>query len=974
MVLMSIDPSADSHCNISVESVLRLRPIAKKEAEDSIVLEQVQSVGRNAPATVVLNPIHAGALASPIAGGPRGRSESDTTANNTPTEYHFNHVLSDSTSQDKIYYTLGLPIATAAMSSLKPGVGRGSSGPKSHLLVCMGVAGSGKTYTSFGGTSISKRRASQDGLVPRLVDSLFSQSKHHANSGNGSKGFAVHISIAQVTHCKGSAPHECVIHDLLGTCSAEQPKEKKKMTPKRNLTVRGMAAKFERAIGSPILSPLKSASNEPAQLDLDNIELSIEACTDVTQAREVLQKGITNSVKAAKAQNHHLLITLQPVSNGNQLGDKIAILDMAGLEKGRKSQSRGKDSVANKNQEASAAVLHCLRTMIHNTNVRSGKSDAIDVADDAISEISSVSQEKRNPLHRQLKPVPFRQHKVTMLLQSLFTKSVFSKVTLILAAYPGHADFYEKRILLQDMELLCGTALTNARANAATGLHRIDSQSIMSADSQSTLTRGASLDEDDRSVDQGSIHSFRDKSKRYRNTSPQSLVLSASFDEVAEKVGQPPAYAPSYSKTRAVSRSDPAPTAPPLEAPDLSVPPAHVSNDSSAPKTLRNPDYVSDFPGVHLPAKKQLCDPVAERQRVTSVYSSSNTGGRMAPVPSGEHWEGTQERDLTKRQHILENRTSRPKQVVEDNKTTRQPLARSSLENGQNDFDHEKSLDDARKVGSRYSTNKEDSYESVTPKTYEAISVPQRKVSTPETGYQPSSHRKAGRNNGRSSNDRSSRETERRSARAGQAYPSPGRRQSIQFSHHDQDGNPETSLEAERRIYELEKKMKDLGRAKESYEKKCNDLEGENERLKLSVKETVVKAQSKWTRQDEEQFLKCREARLEDQTLVKKPLRRHMDRVNYIYDIKNQWCKTDKPHFDLTLPSHFQRAPDLDVRDREWDAQEVKVALGQESYAPPAEEDRDQLSPQGKFKYRKMGMKAKEPSSFSALKKLIVNT
>jgi hypothetical protein len=280
MVLSSIhtEPMTERHANVEVESVLRLRPLMKKEREDSIVLEPQKNILRNAPATVVLNPLHT-SLVSPVSGSSlRFRSESDATSSNTPTDYHFNHVLPENASQDKIYYTLGLPIATASMSSLKMAASSGSNRtPKNHLLICIGVTNSGKTYTCFGGSSIPKRRASQDGLIPRLVDSLFSQSKHHASGG--SKGFAVQISVTQVSHSKGSDPHACQIQDLLASAPS-----KTKTPPKRNLvTVRSMAAKFERALPSPIRSPLKSA--DFAELDAEDIQPTVENCQDVLQAR-----------------------------------------------------------------------------------------------------------------------------------------------------------------------------------------------------------------------------------------------------------------------------------------------------------------------------------------------------------------------------------------------------------------------------------------------------------------------------------------------------------------------------------------------------------------------------------------------------------------------------------------------------------------------------------------------------------------
>jgi hypothetical protein len=991
MVFSTIDPSATSHGNISVESVLRLRPLLKKEVEDSIVLEQVDNVIRNGPATVTLNPFHGASLTSPMAGGPRLRTESDATANNTPTEYHFNHVLPDSTSQDKIYYTLGLPIATAAMSSLRSGTQRSNKGPKTHVLLCMGVAGSGKTYTCFGGSSISKRRASQDGLVPRLVDSLFSQSKHHAGPSNGSKGFAVNISIAQVTHSKGLDPHACTIHDLLSSGGAqEKPKEKK---TKRSLTVRGMAAKFERAVTSPIRSPLRTSVTELSEVDVENIELSVEGCADVTQAREILQKGLNNSSKAAKGQNHHLLITLQPVSNGSVLGDKIAILDMAGLEKGRKSQSRGKDSVANKNQEASAAVLHCLRTMIHNTNVRGGKTNPIDVADDTMSEISCVSQGK-DPLQRQLKPVPFRQHKVTMLLQSLFTSSVSSKVTLLLAAYPGHADYYEKRILLQDMELLCGNALISCGSKVATGLNRSDSRSVASTGSRSTLIKSTSRDEDD-SSDQGSVQSYKSRSSRFRNISPVSLTLTASIDEADEQVAQPPAYAPSFSKAREQFRTGPKPSAPPLasapplEAPEPMAPPMQSSGVKTHSKIPKNPNYVSDFPGVRLPAKKQLNDPVIERQRVTSTMASSNVGGRTANNSQRAVLAEHSESDLAKRRPVLDNETTRPKQFTYESKATRQPLVRSSRENGPSQGDTDKSFE-AKKAITRQTP--EVNHHSSSPKVLQVTSAPKvlQAISAPR---QPDTRSDIERHSRSSATEnsmprRSSNEEHRRVAPVSiqnqsirEADPAHAKKQDRVANVASSSGQGASASrrqgrndEPDQKVEELRRKMKELQRTKEAYERKCIDLEGENQRLKMTVKQAAALSKSKWTKEDEEQFIRSREHRQETQTLLKQPILSQLKRIDYIYDIKNQWCMTNKPHFDMKIPSNFQRAPELNVRDKEYEEREAQVVFGQENYAPPPQEIKKQPAPPPKVKpVKRRSSPIRKSNKFQALKKLTLN-
>lgn len=271
--------------------------------------------------------------------------------------------------------------------------------------------------------------------------------------------------------------------------------------------------------------------------------------------------------------------------------------------------------------------------MMHNTNLRNGRADPIDVVDDDVSEISSVSQTK-DTLRRQLKSVPFRQHKVTMLLQSLFTECTSTKVTLLLAAYPGHADYTEKRILLQDLELLCGTALISSRKSAATGLkvHESRPARIPFSDSRSTLSHTSSRDEET-NFENRSSGNFNNNDSRFRSASCSSvsLTLSASVDENDENFHKPSPYAPHYVRERDMTLGRPVSAT----APVMDVPEAMSTQRlaSGMPVPHQNPKYVSDFPGVELPAKKELCDPFMERTRVTTISSSCQVGEEMRLCP-----------------------------------------------------------------------------------------------------------------------------------------------------------------------------------------------------------------------------------------------------------------------------------------------------------------------------------------------------
>jgi hypothetical protein len=133
-----------------------------------------------------------------------------------------------------------------------------------------------------------------------------------------------------------------------------------------------------------------------------------------------------------------------------------------------------------------------------------------------------------------------------------------------------------------------------------------------------------------------------------------------------------------------------------------------------------------------------------------------------------------------------------------------------------------------------------------------------------------------------------------------------------------------------------ETRMKDVLDQKKALERKCAELEKENTKLKEAFRETGrQQRQSKWIELDEEEFLKSRRERFEDQTLVKKPLVEHMHKVNYIHDIKNQWCTTNKQHFGLRFPTRFERATSLDIRDKTTEETEAASATNKGSTSCP---------------------------------------
>jgi hypothetical protein len=967
---------SDHGCPVEVESVLRIRPLLNKERDDQVLLRpQKQHAGRKTVPSVVLDAFHNGSMMSP---------RNDT---NASSEYHFNTVLPEDTSQDKLYFSLGLPIATSTMDSLKLATSKGERDTsKSHLLICMGVGNSGKTHTCFGGSSIPKRRSAQDGLVPRLVDSFFSQSKHHHGQG-GSKQFSVQISIVQVTQTKGKDPHACQIQDLLAPTSRDRGVSPPKRTKS---SVLSMIKNLERpAMPSPIRSAF--ASTEFTELDVEDLRPTFKSCKDVTEAREVLQAGLSGSKKASTGnRTHHLMITMQPVYDDRYFGDKIAVLDMAGLEKGKRGLNRGgKDAIPNVNQATNAAVLHCLRTLLHNTNARSGKRGALDIMcpDDDESEISCVSQ-ARKPYQNSLKTVPFRQHKLTMVMKSLFTSSLSAKVTLLLAAYPGHTDYSEKRTLLQDMELLCGASLLSSNAAVKTGFE--EEEDDVSA------SEGSATSE---SIDQYHVRSAPTRAMPSRHRPDpvkpsRSLVPSASMsdeeDEEIENVSMPPPFAPKSRREppKAYARWLARPSAPSSE--DICAPPPEKTIVANA--CLKESNVASDFPGVRLPSKTVESSPLVERLKTATIWPSSMVGGPKAqapPSPDEMSWVsrsagGPKAKELSSsKQAPCESHNTGPSTSSKPSQGLNSARGKERLQPPFRGLPAKTSLSQDEMT---WSSGGNSPSTSTTPLRVSRKSSEKRPLqpsnsmnleSPPSKSIQLKSHHKlkpvaklmsnpldAERiqveasiegnfssfpsENSQSSNSQENSSShlwrEAANSKAGRlGVPPPEMEEVTQSTRghgkrkespvEDADESPSRKKRESQRLDDLSRQVKDLERRlreslqqNKEIENRCRNFEKENADLKICAREAGRKQmQSKWTEQEEEEWLQSRRMRHEDQKLVQGPLMEHIEKVNKVYDIKNQWAISHKPQFGLHLPLNFQRASALDVRDKEKQKSEIAV-------------------------------------------------
>lgn len=753
--------SAEKECGVQIETALRIRPLSRKERDDMVVLEA-----------------HGPQLAS-LSGG------------NARREYHFNHVLPDSTSQDKIYNTLGLPIVTATMKNSSS-----SRKPKSHLFISMGVENSGKTYTCFGGTTIQKKRAAQDGLVPRLLDTLFAQSSH---AGSGSKGFAVQLSMMQVTQAKGGQSSQ--IHDLLANASTSKNKLFSPPKKKKNLNVRNMAARFERALPSP--RKTQKASDGPAVLDAGNLKPLIQSCQNISEAREALQNGLSASTTGT------MYITVQPVVDGNKIGDKICILEMAGA---------GKEN---------EAVIDCLQALQHK------------------------------------KSVSFRNHKVTMMLNPLFLQSSFVNVTVLLTAYPGHTDFQEKQMFLNGLETLHST--TQSSTSAHDSMNRQRTSEVNDRDSQ----RESRSDEKSRHL----VSSSR-RDERQSNYPPQE-----SRDPRSSVKGPPVVARVAKAKPIQSSRRD----YPPAVAVPVATATASVAKPSGRPSTHKPQDISSLMyqksnqrkVEPSAPAFDDVHDsyPNTQKQDTSRMYQKSN---QRRVEPSAPAFDEVQESFVNSKKH-KERAMDFPGLDMNASKSDDRIVTSEEERNYSRERRHARALPTTKKDELRSPLGRsslENSDRTSSNKTGKARGAQQRNVD----------------------NKYSSQENSTTSNSFEADFGN--------FDHSTEGNNNDV-------IKKLKEQLQKTIQEKNALEKMCSQLENENAELRQLARAAGKTVTTE--REEEEQ----RKLRREAQNRIKAPIREHLDRVNQIYDIKNQWCMTNKPHFSLRVPEHFQRAPVLDIRDRE---------------------------------------------------------
>lgn len=445
---------------VEFQSILRIRPLSLEERGEKDLFD----IPRDSDQTIRLHspkdrPIHST--------NGRRQKELDMTA---PTEYHFDAILDDNSTQDDAYnHVCGDGMALDAVAPLFNYYSDKEA--KQHVIVSIGVSNSGKTYTMFG-----DRKHQEEGVVQRLFDEIFvtgttilnKKIKHQRDLRN-KRNLAIQLSMVHL--------HNDHIYDMLSTVDHQHGLNKEELIKTRRSSVLQKAALFE---SRPLQQNDSHLKELKIQTDRETQDFAINptiiTCQNPSDARRILDEGLKNNTTTSTNLNKqssrgHTIITIRPVLKNQAeehdvIGDSITLIDLAGIERTKTSAVTGKSMRESVSINTSiSAVLQCLRAINHihgknNSHSHTYNHDDIENMSPAQQNIITSKQTSRTSKH-----IPYRQNKLTMLLQPLFSGNFRGKsdiitvkntVKMLVSVYPGIKDYNEKKALLGEIDALRG--------------------------------------------------------------------------------------------------------------------------------------------------------------------------------------------------------------------------------------------------------------------------------------------------------------------------------------------------------------------------------------------------------------------------------------------------------------------------------------------------------------------------------------
>jgi len=447
---------------VEFQTILRMRPLSEEEDGDKVMISIPDGDGNNT--------VHLHALKDKSISTPRShrRALDSTCSAARRMEFHFDTIVGSDSTQEEMYDQIGgLEMASDAIGPMLVGSGdetRVSSEleAKNHVVISMGVSNSGKTFTLFGD---EQRREENEGILPRLIDDVFKvendKGMHRlllqsaSNHSHTSTGTSINPSMIQMeVEISMVHIHNDRISDMLSSYAADR-------SNRRNSNVFKMINSFETSSGSAkSMQELKISQDKITQDFI--VKPNVIRCASSIKAREVINAGMEqNTISSTKLNKRssrgHTLITLRPVLNlgGGRImpGASITVIDMAGIER---TKSNEMNRIAMRESAAInssiSTVLQCLRSIKNNQEI--SDHDIENKPPNARDSSSGSARKRKTQL------VPYRQNKLTMLMQPLFSGNLAStNVKILVSVYPGMKDYNEKKSLLSDIDSLRGLSV-----------------------------------------------------------------------------------------------------------------------------------------------------------------------------------------------------------------------------------------------------------------------------------------------------------------------------------------------------------------------------------------------------------------------------------------------------------------------------------------------------------------------------------
>ena len=293
---------------VSFSSVLRVRPLLPSELSSGDT--EVLSTSPSTSSCIL-------AASQAVTG---------TQVDDLATIFYYDAVLPPETPQSAVYAAVGPSMVTASLSS----------SPQNAVLFSFGVSNSGKSHTLLGSQTEEGVVGEEAGVLPRIIQGFFTGNNGTAAAASTAASEDEPASTTTTSSSSPTSPIPTVATSLSIS-----------MLEIYNEQVIDMLAPPSR-LGAKTRAPLKIHQNGPS---FEIPALTTHPANDLNAALTLLNTGRTNTTTSTTSMNAsssrgHTVVKITPLMDdgfGSTIeGGSVMIVDMAGLERTKKSAVAGR--------------------------------------------------------------------------------------------------------------------------------------------------------------------------------------------------------------------------------------------------------------------------------------------------------------------------------------------------------------------------------------------------------------------------------------------------------------------------------------------------------------------------------------------------------------------------------------------------------------------------------------------------------